>query len=424
MLYVPDSVDSIADFGTDSTTSITPSQHVYYTDNTPKRQSLESETSFDSGYFSPPATGPSSYTHLMQQLPQPQPQPQPPLYTSNLVQQSPSKIAMMASVIDDLTSPRPNSHDLPLLDDWDKNFIENFEENLFSIDTDVDIGLLEGLFKSPLKSPLRILSPGKRGLTSSTSPYKMAVSRSPYKSHFIPSPRKMSDVPRKRVVSVESSRHGFDPTRRQFDGVGFVQSGSHGGQHQVMSKVMPAETMTTNVLGAGVLSASENKPSNTYIGIPLTNIGGPSAQKRIRLDSKSCTNPKQIRKTKENSAPCVSRQKLQQARANFRLSLEKAMETAASRGLHRKSDQYPQLSRALSKPSSDTAPSPTQGVSSDGMEIASPTSEVPSSAQGNPYLEEDAEIPSSWLGGSGTEVGAYEVEPQSECKVVIRKRRR
>ncbi|XP_046369477.2 uncharacterized protein LOC124144224 [Haliotis rufescens] len=422
MLYVPDSVDSIADPGTDSTSSITPTQHVYYTDNTPKRQSLESETSFDSGYFSPPATGPSSFPHLMQQ--QQQQQPPPPLYTSSLVQQSPSKIAMMASVIDDLTSPRPTNHDLPLLDDWDKNFIENFEENLFSLDNEVDIGLLEGLFKSPLKSPLRILSPGKRGLTSSTSPYKMAVSRSPYKSHFIPSPRKMSDVPRKRVVSVESNGHGYDPTRRQFDGVSFVQSGLHGGQHQVMSKVMPAETMTTNVLGAGVLSASENKPSNTYVGIPLTNIGGPTAQKRIRLDSKSCTNPKQIRKTKENSAPCMSRQKLQLARANFRLSLEKAMETAASRGLHRKSDQYPQLSKALSMPSSDTAPSPPLGVSSDGVGTSSPTPGVPSTAQGNPYLEEDAEIPSSWLGGSCTEVGAYEVEPQSECKVVIRKRRR
>lgn len=221
---------------TPKTTMVPPAQTMHLSAGT----STEGESSFnDSGYFSPPQ--PSHFTALSNQL-----------RGSSIVQQSVnysrSPAKTHSSVVGNLIgAPRPNwQEDFPgVSDEWDRNFINNFEENLFGFDaadlnTMVD-GILGSPFKSPSCSPFSSphqgqsaaaglgLSPFKNLSTSNImlAGPKRSPSRaggSPFKSPFSsPSPvrglnshTRTSPMTRQRRLILQSPAHKSDATADQF----------------------------------------------------------------------------------------------------------------------------------------------------------------------------------------------------------------
>ncbi|KAK7101822.1 uncharacterized protein [Littorina saxatilis] len=111
----------------------------------------EGEASFnDSGYFSSPPR--SHFTNLTNQLRGTNPAQQT---ASHARRASPTKQHGTA-VSDLMGAPRPSwQEDFPSVsDEWDKNFINNFEENLFGFDASDLNHMVDGILGSPYKSSM------------------------------------------------------------------------------------------------------------------------------------------------------------------------------------------------------------------------------------------------------------------------------
>lgn len=104
----------------------------------------DADTSFDSGFLSSP-TKSGNFTAISSNT-----------RSANLAHHSPLKIAG-ASGAGELIGRAGWSEEMQLgtgvSDDWDRHFIDNFEENLFGFDAADLNNMLDGILRSPFKSP-------------------------------------------------------------------------------------------------------------------------------------------------------------------------------------------------------------------------------------------------------------------------------
>ena len=402
---------------------------------TPKQQVVESETSFDSGYFSPPIStrATQGYQRDSALLP--------------VYHQSPIRVGLPSEtrVLNNENSPSgfqfedsgELATDLPaVLDDWDKNFIDNFQENLFGFDNIEDIGFIDAILKSsPLKSPYssRFISPSK---WKHCSPQKFQFSPvrvgqlSPLGNRHSnstnkrwPSRQKFESVPG-RSTSQPFCDKDSSSLRSPLKAVPSLFSENVFSQdlklhikeepryvttNEPVSLFVPKneylemdDPNTTAVRQSRVLKSVENY---THI-VPRVGVSQnrPPSFGAPPSSMVSKTEPKRaLVQNIEQHPICASKQKLQMARAHFKISLNRALQTASARHLASKSVQYPQLSKALTKKSA-----PAVGSSSQASSSESPESTV---------LPFERYKDCNSTAGSG-----YEVKRKSDCKVVIRKR--
>ncbi|ESO89859.1 hypothetical protein LOTGIDRAFT_164546 [Lottia gigantea] len=382
--------------------------------STPNSQCTESETSFDSGYLSPAnsqstpgQSGGRAFRGFQTLQNDKYMVPTIPGY-----QQSPAPKLYQSTVFDD---------------DWDKKFIENFEANLFGIDpaedfSSEDINLFSELLTSPLKSGLSPV----RLYDTKNSPGK--YSRSPMKLFFSP-PKSLSS--RKNILGVGSS--GLSDFNSPCNTINknehITLTGLSDPNLNLISTSGFQETPKQScILDQSLLSHNYAKPSKschvsgpkshqTYQKTKGIQQAAPTVKSEPITEIENCTSPELL----------PSKQKLQYVRAKFKQTLQKAVENAHNAAVNE--EKYPQLTKRLSNSNSMSTTLkenlPTTVNSQDTCTTSSQQL-AEGSKKGESFKQRFRELapaPSSKRTFACIVNNQYEVQQQSDCQIVIKKRK-
>ncbi|XP_069141474.1 uncharacterized protein [Argopecten irradians] len=286
-------------------------------DTGPLLTEIKQEAPYDSGYLSP---GP-----LVQRSAVPSGQ------MALLSQTQTSPVKQMMSHVDNLQKP-PVYEDVGISEEWEKDFFANFEENLFSLDLDDQV--LDDILKSPK---------GKVALKE--------IINSPKGKSIMNSPKGKKLKERMRLFDTHPGQEQYTSIVEHNQGILCPTDTNKPGITPMKPDAQRALKMSKRKLSMGTI----NQPLKTSVSKSLPTLA-PAP--------------------KENTQPVVwpSQERLKFARSNFKDILKKAVQQAENaeaayraqqkrthsstsataktgRRQKAKADKYPQISKALSRPS-------------------------------------------------------------------------
>ncbi|XP_060078947.1 uncharacterized protein LOC132558408 [Ylistrum balloti] len=291
-------------------------------DSIPLLTDIKQETTYDSGYLSP---GPLVQRSMipsgdMALLSQTQTSPVKPISQRHIDQFN----------VDNLQKP-PVYEDVGISEEWEKDFFANFEENLFSLDLDDQV--LDDILKSPK---------GKVALKE--------IINSPKGKAIMNSPKGKKLKERMRLFDTPPGQEEFTRVLDHSQGILCPSDTNKPGITPMKPDAQRALKLSKRKLSMGTINQPlrSSYTSSLPTLAPATNENNQPvlwpSQERLKFARSNFKDilRKAVQKVESAEAAFKAQQKLQSAAATT---------TKTGRRQKGKSDKYPQLSKALSRPS-------------------------------------------------------------------------